>query len=42
LEQTAAQVVTTAFVLLNGLVVAGIFIGMFLPLIQLLNRLTLW
>jgi type II secretory pathway component PulF len=42
LEQTAAQVTTAAFVLLNGLVVAAIFIGMFLPLIQLLNHLTLW
>jgi len=42
LEQTAAQVTTAAFVLLNGLIVAAIFIGIFLPLIQLLNRITLW
>jgi type II secretory pathway component PulF len=42
LEQTAAQVTTTLFVLLNGLIVASIVIGMFLPLIQLLNRATLW
>ena len=42
LEQTAAQVTTTLFVLLNGLIVACVFIGMFLPLIQLLNRATLW
>jgi type II secretory pathway component PulF len=42
LEQTAAQLTTAAFVLLNGLIVAAIFIGMFLPLIQLLNHLTLW
>ncbi len=42
LEQTAAQTATTIVVLLNGLIVACILIGMFLPLIQLLNRLTLW
>jgi type II secretory pathway component PulF len=42
LEQTAAQVTTTVFVLLNGFIVASVFIGMFLPLIQLLNRATLW
>jgi type IV pilus assembly protein PilC len=42
LEQTAAQLTTTVFVLLNGLIVACVMIGMFLPLIQLLNRATLW
>ncbi len=42
LEQTAAQIVTTLLVLLNGLIVAAIVIGMFLPLIALLNRITLW
>ncbi|MGH7971057.1 MAG: type II secretion system F family protein [Limisphaerales bacterium] len=42
LEQTAAQLLTTAVVLFNGFVVACIMIGMFLPLIALLNRLTLW
>jgi len=42
LEQTAAQLFTTALVLFNGLIVACIMIGMFLPLIDLLNRLTLW
>lgn len=42
LEQTAAQTATTALVLFNGLIVAAIMIGMFLPLISLLNRITLW
>jgi type IV pilus assembly protein PilC len=42
LEQTAAQTTTTLFVLLNGLVVAAIVIGMFLPLIALLNRIAIW
>ena len=42
LEQTAAQVATTILVLFNGWVVACIVIGMFLPLIELLNRATLW
>jgi len=42
LEQTAAQTATTLLVLLNGLIVAAIMIGMFLPLISLLNRITIW
>jgi type IV pilus assembly protein PilC len=42
LEQTAAQVTTAFLVLLNGFIVACIVIGMFLPLIQLLNHMTLW
>lgn len=42
LEQTAAQVTTTVFVLANGLIVAGIVIGMFLVLIQLINQAVLW
>ena len=42
LEQTAAQTATTLLVLLNGLIVAAIMIGMFLPLIALLNRITIW
>jgi type IV pilus assembly protein PilC len=42
LEQTAAQTATTLLVLFNGLIVAAIMIGMFLPLISLLNRLTIW
>jgi type II secretory pathway component PulF len=42
LEQTAAQLTTSVFVLLNGFVVACILIGMFLPLIKLLNRAALW
>jgi type II secretory pathway component PulF len=42
LEQTAAQLATTLFVLLNGLIVAGIVIGLFLPLIEIINRGVLW
>jgi type II secretory pathway component PulF len=42
LEQAAAQLATTGFVLYNGLVVACIFIGMFLALIGLLNHASLW
>ncbi|HWV98292.1 MAG TPA: type II secretion system F family protein [Candidatus Acidoferrum sp.] len=42
LEQTAAQVTTTVLVLFNGFIVASIVIGMFLALISLLNRATLW
>jgi type IV pilus assembly protein PilC len=42
LEQTAAQTTTALLVLFNGLIVAAITIGMFLPLISLLNRMTLW
>ena len=42
LEQTAAQILTSALVLLNGLFVAAVVIGLFLPLIALLNQATLW
>jgi len=42
LEQSAAQIATTLLVLLNGLIVGSIVIGMFLALIQLINRATLW
>lgn len=42
LEQTAAQVTTTVLVLFNGLVVAGIVIGLFLALIQLINAASVW
>jgi len=42
LEQTAAQTTTTLLVLFNGLIVAAIMIGMFLPLISLLNHMTIW
>jgi type II secretory pathway component PulF len=41
-EQTAAQLATTALVLLNGLIVASIVIGIFLAFIQLLNQAVLW
>jgi type IV pilus assembly protein PilC len=42
LEQSAAQVATTLLVLVNGLIIGSIVIGMFLALIQLINRATLW
>jgi type II secretory pathway component PulF len=42
LEQSAAQLTTTVLVLLNGLVVACIFIGILLVLIQLINNMTVW
>jgi len=42
LEQTAAQITTTALVLFNGLIVAGIVIAIFLALIQLINEAVLW
>jgi hypothetical protein len=42
LEQSAAQVATTAFVLVNGFLVACIVIGMFLALIYLINNAVLW
>jgi type II secretory pathway component PulF len=41
-EQAAAQITTTALVLFNGLIVASIVIGMFLPLVALINAATLW
>jgi hypothetical protein len=42
LEQTAAQTVTTALVLFNGLIVAAVVIAVFLLLIQLINQTALW
>ena len=42
LEQTAAQVFTAVLVLLNGAVVAAIVIAVFMPLVDLINRATLW
>jgi type II secretory pathway component PulF len=42
LEQTAAQVMSTGFVLFNGVVVGCIVIAVFLMLINLLNQATLW
>ncbi len=41
-EQTAAQLTTTALVLFNGVLVGSIVIGMFLPIIALINQATLW
>lgn len=41
-EQGAAQTFTTVVVLINGLLVACILIAMFLPLIQLINQVSLW
>ncbi len=40
-EQAAAQLVTSVLVLINGAVVASIVIGMFLPIIDLLQRAAL-
>jgi type II secretory pathway component PulF len=42
LEQTAAQITTSALVIVNGMVVAGVVIGIFLALISLINGATLW
>jgi type IV pilus assembly protein PilC len=42
MEQTAAQVTTAVLVLLNGAVVAAIVIAVFMPLVELINRATLW
>jgi len=42
LEQTAAQTITTALVLFNGLIVAVIVIAVFLLLIHLISQATLW
>jgi len=42
LEQSAAQISTALLVLLNGLIVGCIVIGLFLALIQLINRAVLW
>ncbi len=42
LEQAAAQVFTTLLVLVNGAIVACIVIGMFIPLIELVNKVMLW
>jgi type IV pilus assembly protein PilC len=42
LEQTAAQIATTALVLFNGLIVASIVIAVFLVFIKLINEATLW
>jgi type II secretory pathway component PulF len=42
LEQSAAQLTTTVLVLLNGVIVASIFIGILLVLIQLINGITIW
>jgi len=41
-EQAAAQITTTALVLFNGFIVACVVIGLFLPLIALINAATLW
>jgi type IV pilus assembly protein PilC len=41
-EQTAAQITTTALVLFNGLIVASVVIGLFIPLIALVNTMALW
>jgi type II secretory pathway component PulF len=42
LEQTAAQLTTSAMVLFNGTVVAGIVIAIFVALLQILDVAVLW
>ena len=42
LEQAAAQITTTLFVLFNGLIVASVVIAIFLALIALINQAVLW
>jgi len=41
-EQTAAQITTTGLVLFNGFVIACVVIGLFIPIIALINAATLW
>jgi type II secretory pathway component PulF len=41
-EQTAAQLTTTGLVLLNGAIIASVVIGLFLPLVALINAAALW
>jgi type IV pilus assembly protein PilC len=41
-EQTAAQLTTTGLVLFNGFIIACVVIGLFIPIIALLNAATLW
>jgi type IV pilus assembly protein PilC len=41
-EQTAAQITTTGLVLFNGFIIAGVVIGLFIPIIALINAMTLW
>ncbi len=41
-EQTAAQITTTGFLLFNGFIVACIVIGLFMPLIALINGMASW
>jgi len=41
-EQAGAQITTTALLLFNGIIVASIVIGLFLPLIALINSVGLW
>ena len=42
LEQSAAQLTTTALVLINGVIVASILIAVFLVLISIINQISLW
>jgi len=41
-EQTAAQITTTGLVLFNGFIIASVVIGLFLPIIALINAVTIW
>ncbi len=42
LEQTAAQVITTVLVLVNGLIVGAFMVAVFLALVTLINTAALW
>ena len=42
LEQAAAQLTTTALVLINGVIVASILIAVFLVLISIINQTSVW
>ena len=42
LEQAAAQITTTVLVLINGVIVASILIAVFLILISIINRTSVW
>jgi type II secretory pathway component PulF len=42
LEQAAAQLTTTALVLINGAIVASILIAVFLVIISIINQTSVW
>lgn len=42
LEQSAAQLITTALLLLNGLIIGSVVLGLFLPLIHIIQLASVW